>query len=397
MKRKRLSLAREALTKIKNIKLIVMQSSTFVQSTDKVNQTGLRGKIWENGKITAGVVPGKKIRQADREYDRDYEYQFDSAFVPIRDYKGYRLEEQTYFIPERSQEIIEQKYSPQDSSDIRFSIHFNSHRPPRDEVRSPRTPRGQGGLTSYGKNMIQNGCYRLEQIYSRKRLAFGTITLPSLPEDYLLLLISDWSELARQFLQQLDRELARHSPKSRGHYVGATEIQPERMEKSGIPCPHLHFVYPAHAGDWNWWITADRMRQIWHSILSARLAQWVPADQLPEINCRAACNCQRLKKSAAKEMGKYLSKGSCIKKIKDSGYIDFLPSAWWHCGRILAKAIKKHIIPCPGDLLLAIRQGIDLVGRGLCEYLYPVERDGMIFGWSGKLSDLGNKFFRNSS
>jgi hypothetical protein len=96
-------------------------------------------------------------------------------------------------------------------------------------------------------------------------------------------------------------------------------------------------------------------------------------------------------------MGKYLSKGSCIKKIKDSGYIDFLPSSWWHCGRILATAIKKHIIPCPGDLLLAIRQGIDLVGRGLCEYLYPVERDGMIFGWSGKLSDLGNKFFRNSS
>lgn len=92
-----------------------MQYSTFVQSTDKKtnsNQTGLRGKIWENGKITAGVVPGKKIRQADREYDRDYEYQFDSAFVPVRDYKGYRVEEQAYFIPERSQEIIEQNTHP---------------------------------------------------------------------------------------------------------------------------------------------------------------------------------------------------------------------------------------------------------------------------------------------
>ncbi len=361
------------------------------------NQTGLRGKIWENGKITAGVVPCEKIRQEDREYDRDYAAQHDTAIIPTRDYNGFRIEEQVYFIPERSQAIIEQKYSPQDSDDISLSSPINSHRLPRDEVRSPRTPRGQNGLTSYGKNMIQNGCYRLEQIYSRKRLAFGTITLPSLSEDYLLLLISDWSELARQFLQQLDRELIRHSPKSKGHFIGVTEIQPERMEKSGIPCPHLHFVYPAHAGDWNWWVSADRMRQIWASILSARLARWIPADQLPEINCRAAVNTQRLKKSASKEMGKYLSKGSCIKKIKDSGYIDFLPSAWWHCGRILATAIKKHIIPCPVNLLTAIRQKIDLVGRGLCEYFYTVERDGKVFGWSGKLTDLGNKFFRNSS
>jgi hypothetical protein len=245
--------------------------------------------------------------------------------------------------------------------------------------------------------MIQNGCYRLEQIYSRKRLAFGTLTMPSLPEDYLLLLIADWSELVRQFLQQLDREITRKSPKSKGHFIGVTEIQPERMEKTGIPCPHLHFVYPAHAGDWDWWITADRLRSIWKSILEARLAKLIPADQMPEIDTRAAVNCQRLKKSAAKEMGKYLSKGSCIKKVKKSGYLDFLPTAWWHCGRKLAKAIKSHIIPCPVNLLTAIRQGIDLVGRGLLEYLYPVEKDGKVFGWSGMLTDRGKKFFRDSS
>lgn len=244
--------------------------------------------------------------------------------------------------------------------------------------------------------MVQNGCYRLEKIYSRRRLAFGTVTLPSLPDDYLLLLIADWSELARQFLQQLDREIARQSPRSRGHFVGVTEIQPERMEKTGIPCPHLHFVYPGHAGDWQWWVTADRIRSIWRSILVARLSRWLAPDQLPIVDVRAAVNCQRLKKSAAKEMGKYLSKGSCIKKVKDSGYSDFLPSAWWHCGRILSREVKRHIISAPLSILVAIRQGIDFVGRGLAEYWYPVERDNIVYGWTGKLTELGNKFFRNT-
>lgn len=349
--------------------------------------------------MSAGRVPPKKIRQEDREYDRDYAAQHDTAIIPICDYKGYRVEEQTYFIPELSQAIIEQKYSPQDSKHLSLSFPINSHNDPQAAAKKPRAPRGGTGLTSYGKNMVQNGCYRLEKIYSRERLGFGTTTLPSLPEDYLLLLIDDWSELVRQFLQQIDREITRKSPKSKGHYVGVTEIQPERMAKTGIPCPHLHIVYPSHGGGsvWDWWIMADRFRAIWKSILEARLSQLLPPDQLPEIDVRASVNCQKLKKSAAKELGKYLSKGSCLKEIKESKYADFLPSAWWHCGLTLKADIKKHIIKAPVTLLTAIREGIDLVARGLCEYLYPVERDGKVFGWSGKLTKLGSKFFRNSS
>jgi len=33
----------------------------------------------------------------------------------------------------------------------------------------------------------------------------------------------------------------------------------------------------------------------------------------------------------------------------------------------------------------------------LLEYLYPVEKDGKVFGWSGMLTDRGKKFFRDSS
>ncbi|GEA29018.1 hypothetical protein MiAbW_03600 [Microcystis aeruginosa NIES-4325] len=266
-------------------------------------------------------------------------------------------------------------------------------------MKTPRAPRGQNGLSSYGKDMVENGCCRLEKIYGQNRLGLLTLTYPSLPEDYLLLLIADHSEIVRQFSQQLDREITRKSPKSKGHYIGVTEIQAGRMDRTGIPCPHLHIIYPSHGGGsiWDWWITADRIREIWHSILSARLARYLPPDQLPEIDVRASVDCQKLKKSPAKYLCKYLSKGSCIKKIKESKYSDYLPSAWWHCGRTLARDIKNHIIKAPVTLLTAIREGIDLVGRGLCEYLYPVERDEKVFGWVGKLTKLGSKFFRNSS
>ena len=143
----------------------------------------MRGKIWENGKVTAGILPCKKIRQADREYEIDYAGQFDTALIPTCDYKGFRVEQETYFIPERSQKIIEQKYllesdqgircSLPDKEDcslpkqtakkieqmclqrlgkhIRFSSPINSHNESQHGSKKPRAPRGQSGLTAHGK------------------------------------------------------------------------------------------------------------------------------------------------------------------------------------------------------------------------------------------------------
>jgi hypothetical protein len=121
----------------------------------------------------------------------------------------------------------------------------------------------------------------------------------------------------------------------------------------------------------------------------------LPEEQI-EIDTRAAVNCQKLKKKASDELAKYLSKGSVLKTVKESGYADCIPSSWWHSSLKLRKEVKSHIIETPLDLKLAVFRGIDLVGRGLAVYLYAVKRDGIIYGWTGKLTEAGRKLFRNT-
>jgi hypothetical protein len=292
--------------------------------------------------------------------------------------------------------VEEQVYFREDRSlDISLSRLINSHKVGGGDEQNRRTPRGQSGLTSYGKNMVENACYRLEQKYSSSRLGFLTLTLPGLREDLLILLAHDWSEVVRQFFQELQRSLSKKNPQIADQFVGVTEIQPNRLAKTGIPALHLHILYVAHGGDFDWYVTADQLRAIWRRVLIARLRHYLPDEDI-EIDTRAAVNCQKLKKSAGAELSKYLSKGSCLSSVKESGYGDCIPSSWWHSSLRLKREVKSYVIETPLDLKLCAFRGIDLVDRGLAVYLWPVDRDGIIFGWTGKLNDTGQKFFRNT-
>jgi hypothetical protein len=323
------------------------------------------------------------MRDADREYDLDYKNQFDVAIVPKFDHHGFRVEEQAYLREDRS-------------VNIGLSRLINSHKPNDEASASSRKPRGSKGLSSYGAKVVRNACLRLEMEYGQRRLGFATFTLPSLRPDQMILLSMDWSELVRQLLQEIEREVARAVDGWTGSFVGVTEIQPERLKESKLPCPHLHLCYVAHDGDFKWYVPASKLRAIWKRILEARLRHWMPEEKI-EVDTSAAIGCQRLKTRPSAEFSKYLSKGSCLKDMETLGLEDCIPSAWWHCKLSLKRAVKSMVIETPTDLKIATRQGIDLVDRGLAVYVFKVERDGVHYGWAGKLTPKGIKFFRDTS
>jgi hypothetical protein len=346
-------------------------------------RTGLSGRLWENGEFSIGVVPPDRLREADREYELDYKNQFDVAMVPVRDYRGFRVEEHSYLREERS-------------VNIGLSRLINSHKPSTEDRPDSRKPRGSKGLSSYGGKMIRNACYRLEAKYGPRRLGFATFTLPSLRADLLIILAMEWSELVRQLLQEIGREVARAVDGWTGDFIGATEIQPERLERTGLPCPHLHLVYVAHGGDFNWYVPASKLRAIWKRIIEARLRHYLPHEEI-EVDTSAAIDCQQLKTRPSAEMSKYLSKGSCVEEMKKRGLEDCIPRSWWHCSRSLKRAVKVMVCETSSELKIAVKRGIDLVERGLAVYVFPVERDGKQYGWAGKLTPNGIRFFRDTS
>lgn len=63
----------------------------------------------------------------------------------------------------------------------------------------------------------------------------------------------------------------------------------------------------------------------------------------------------------------------------------------------LKRAVKSMVCETPSDLKIAVKRGIDLVERGLAVYLFPVERDGIQYGWTGKLTPNGIRFFGDTS
>jgi hypothetical protein len=198
------------------------------------------------------------------------------------------------------------------------------------------------------------------------------------------MLASEWAELVRQFTQQLTRAIARKGKKAL--WVGCTEIQPRRLQKYQQVAPHLHLVYVAHSGDYRWYVSANEIRTIWKRILEARLKHWLP-DENHSVDTRAAVDIQPVKKSAESYLAKYLTKGEgVIAAIKEIGWEDCIPSAWWHCCDRLKKAVRSGTREVPSDIKKAVRQGVNLVARGVMAYLFEIERDDRRFGWVGKLA-----------
>lgn len=213
-----------------------------------------------------------------------------------------------------------------------LSLSVKSHKPPQAAQTRERSGKPQ---TTYSKRMVRNCVARLESLHGKANLAFATYTLPSLDELQMTLLRENWSEVCRQLIQALGRDLERAGIKPELVYVN--EIQEERYKETGVIAPHIHVVFQSRRNRYaEYAISKERNTEIWNRVISNVLGQ--------RIEAPSGASIEQVKKSAERYMSKYMSKGSEVAQQLDSdGMKSQLPKVWWGASHTLRRWVKDHI------------------------------------------------------
>lgn len=206
---------------------------------------------------------------------------------------------------------------------------------------SHKTARGSKGITSYGRRMVRNAAYLLEKTYGGQHLSFLTLTVPDLEGEQWSQLTHGWSEVVRVFLQWLKRRLTGLGLP--GLIVSVTELQEERAKRDGVPALHLHILFVGRKRKKSWAIKPKEFRESWLRALGGQV------EKLSECKNKESCeNVTRVKKSAEKYLGKYMSKG--CNAVKESGSVlekYGSPHTWQNMTSDLRKWIKRQIRVIP--------------------------------------------------
>lgn len=224
-----------------------------------------------------------------------------------------------------------------------------------------RSSKGLKGITPRGKRMVRSYAAVLEEKFGRDCITFGTNTLPPLFDGEMTVVCNGWSELARQFFQELRRLLQRRGLSTDFLYV--VEIQEKRYERWGQVMPHLHWLMQGRlTRRSHWLISPAEIKAIWQRLLSNLLGR--------PVDCSAATRIEKPRKSLKAEMGKYLSKGGTVlKKIVEAGKADLLPSTWCGASSDLKREVKQRIVILRGESCLAFIDSLESLQRqGLLKF-----------------------------
>jgi len=207
----------------------------------------------------------------------------------------------------------------------------NSHKVPK--------ARGRRGMTKYNRRLLVNSAILLEKKYGKENLSFLTLTLP---EECSSRSPDLYAEAKRQMLQWLQRALVRCGLP--GLVVGATEIQPGRLAASGQFALHEHWIFAGRKARKSWALRPKIFAESWARIL-ANVYSLADASGAVSSSTRV----ERIRKSAAAYLGKYLSKGEkCVSKLIEDGYEAFLPSSWITRSRGILELFLSAIIKIVG-------------------------------------------------
>lgn len=220
-----------------------------------------------------------------------------------------------------------------------LSILPISHSLGEDDIEdaAERARRGTGGITPHGARMVRNAAYLLQKHAGNDTLSFLTCTLPS-GAQRTLAAGREWAEIVRRFNQSIRRKLIACG--LTGSLVGVTEIQEKRLDKEGGMPLHLHLVFRGRRPKGPWMLSPEEVTAVWARTVQSRVPGYEDADWSASINI------QRVRKSAAGYLGKYMSKGGAVvdEIVKEGGeQADSLPSAWWFCSAKLKKAVMGRV------------------------------------------------------
>lgn len=209
-------------------------------------------------------------------------------------------------------------------SPLGLSNATNSHK---------RAKRGTSGLTSYAKKMLRNGCWLLERTVRRGGVGMITCTIPSSTKETQRLIVSGWAEILRIFTQWLSRRLKAAGSQNPA-VLGVTEIQERRRQKEGGLPLHLHLVFASRVGKAHIVSRIDVSdaweRAVCSVVPCAKNLQW-----------NASTRVETVKKSVARYLCKYMSKGSpeAMQQAVSEGFE--MPSAWWFMVGKMKRVIKS--------------------------------------------------------
>lgn len=253
---------------------------------------------------------------------------------------------------------------------------------------SPRAKRGQNGISRHGKLMVRNACFLMERANALDTVTFLTTTLPPMTLDRNRYLVENWAQVVKFFVKKLGRKL--QSEGLKGEIVGVTEVQEGRLSANadfiGL---HLHLLFVGRRNYGHWAVSTSEVEQYWREAIGS-----VSKKTAEESDFSRSTNMQRLKKSGAAYIGKYLSKGvSVVRAIRIKNPDITLPTCWYTCTLSLREKVQK--LQVRGDK--AAKQIQEWIDRGKTEYFTNImsvtitteEGREICIGWAGKLSEKG--------
>ena len=193
-----------------------------------------------------------------------------------------------------------------------------------------RAKRGSGGMTALGRRMVQSAAHIIERDAPKGCVSFITITMPALDDRQHDIFCRGWSEITRRIVQEISRELQRAGLS--GDYVHVTENQPDRSQREGRFCPHLHLVCQGRERYESWALTPAKLTLITERVFEAVLGE--------RVDCKSSSSIEKVEKSVTAYMAKYLTKEKSKSPIDE----EHIPSAWWGSSKGLKGKVSDEKI-----------------------------------------------------
>lgn len=204
-------------------------------------------------------------------------------------------------------------------------------------VESCEKPESRKKLPSMTKHMarnIRNAVYLLERQQGGKDvLSFLTLTLPNLSAESLDICCQNWDKMVKRFFDWLRERLEACNIKLQ--HVYCTEIQTKRLEKRHEFAPHLHVVFRGRNGKKSpWVVTPKQVRKAWCRCIRAYVDEPFDSSALENI--------QRIKRSAARYLSKYLSKSTRVyTESPNTNNRPSLKTQWGGMARSLSRLVRQ--------------------------------------------------------
>lgn len=191
------------------------------------------------------------------------------------------------------------------------------------------------GMTKRMARNIRNAVYLLERKHGKDNLSFLTLTLPNLSSESLNKCVVGWDKLVKHFFDWLRITLKRCNIEF--EYVYCTEIQSKRLQSRKEYAPHLHVVFRGRNGrKCSWAVTPKKCRKAWKRAILSLVDE--------QFDDSALENLQRIKRSAARYLSKYISKGAnVLPDTTDESYVTSLRTQWGGMARTVSRLLRAAI------------------------------------------------------